>query len=300
MKEDLEWLTVSDRRKTAEQVLSQYREIWDAAAGIKLPQEPDAAEGWNDLSQRIAQAERGPRRFLGLRPVFPVLAASAIAVLVVVTGFLMRPQTVATGRGERHMMVLADGSEVVLNAESELRLGWGFGERHRRLTLHGEAFFSVTRASHPFVVVTELSEIEVLGTQFNVRARDDSVEVGVTRGVVEVSVGQGDQRQSVRVSAGQFTRCTRNGFPAPPSSVRTSQYPPWKYDQLFFDHTPLLRVCQEIECAFDVQVSIDDPKLASVEVTGLLRGTEPDALIGSLCMLIDCDFEFVDGRYRIL
>lgn len=74
-------------------------------------------------------------------------------------------------RGGEFTMTLSDGSRVWLNAESELRFPLQFASGRRKVFLTGEAYFEVEKdTEHPFIVEVNGSEIEVLGTGFNVRS----------------------------------------------------------------------------------------------------------------------------------
>ena len=68
-------------------------------------------------------------------------------------------------------MVLADGTTVYLNAESELRFPKQFKGKSRKVYLEGEGYFDVQRdEKQPFVVAVKQVEVRVLGTSFGIRA----------------------------------------------------------------------------------------------------------------------------------
>ena len=88
-----------------------------------------------------------------------------------------------------------------LNAGSELRYPNTFVENQRVVYLKGEAYFDVTKdRSHPFIVKTISSEISVLGTSFNVNARENSCVTTLVEGRVRMKHGIKD---SVELRAGQ-------------------------------------------------------------------------------------------------
>lgn len=77
--------------------------------------------------------------------------------------------TLVVPRGGEYSLVLADGTKVWLNADSELRYPIQFTGNTREVSVAGEAFFEVTKQEgKPFIVKTSLGNITVLGTQFNV------------------------------------------------------------------------------------------------------------------------------------
>ncbi len=86
-------------------------------------------------------------------------------------------------------MILADGSKVWLNAGSSLTYPVAFAGGERRVEITGEAYFEVTHApAAPFIVSCNQSEVEVLGTEFNVNANIAAIGTAVTlfRGSVRV------------------------------------------------------------------------------------------------------------------
>jgi len=83
---------------------------------------------------------------------------------------------IPTGRDYR--VVLADGSQVHLNAFSRLRFPFAFNGSTREVYLEGEAYFNIAPdPRHPFIVHTGTIDTKVLGTAFNVNAYTDSLVV---------------------------------------------------------------------------------------------------------------------------
>lgn len=77
--------------------------------------------------------------------------------------------------GQRVDLTLADGSRVWLNSGAHLEYPVVFGRHERMVKLSGEAMFEVEHdEDHPFIVRTFASDVEVLGTRFNVAADEDS------------------------------------------------------------------------------------------------------------------------------
>lgn len=89
--------------------------------------------------------------------------------------------TLQVPRGGEYVLVLADGSEVLLNAESKLTFPVVFREKERRVYLEGEAYFKVKKnPACPFFVEVKPLEVEVTGTTFGIRAYPDETDVLTT------------------------------------------------------------------------------------------------------------------------
>jgi transmembrane sensor len=86
-------------------------------------------------------------------------------------------------------ITLKDGSKIVLQNGSTLKVDIKFGEKDSRLLgLVGQAFFEVERdTAKPFIITTPMSEIKVLGTSFNVNSSNIDSKVMVNSGKVQVS-----------------------------------------------------------------------------------------------------------------
>jgi transmembrane sensor len=91
-----------------------------------------------------------------------------------------------TAIGQRQALTLADGSEVMLNTDTEINVK--FTNNRRLVNIeHGEAYFVVTHdTARPFDVVTGNSRIHDIGTRFNVYAQQDMTYVTVAEGEVAV------------------------------------------------------------------------------------------------------------------
>lgn len=151
----------------------------------------------------VGYEETQPRRWNRKSKRWFVSAGVLAAILIVfVFKNSMRPSEgrngkqstlsqVSTKAGSKTQIRLPDGSLVRLNASSSLTYDKNFGKNIREVSLAGEAFFDVTKdSSHPFVIHTNVIDIKVLGTAFNVKSypNDPSTETSLIRGKVEVTV----------------------------------------------------------------------------------------------------------------
>ncbi|MHA7057296.1 FecR family protein [Aquimarina sp. M1] len=106
--------------------------------------------------------------------------------------------TVTTGKKYRSIN-LPDGSLALLNHNSSIKYNEDFNLRN--VKLEGEAFFDVVAHEHPFVVITDHGEVKVLGTEFNVKATTNQLEVDVKEGLVELKTAynQSKLKKGVKV-----------------------------------------------------------------------------------------------------
>ena len=91
---------------------------------------------------------------------------------------------------------LPDQSTFVLNAESELSYDNKKWKKERLIHLSGEAYFEVTKGS-AFTVATELGTVKVLGTHFNVKVRNNILEVSCQEGKVGIQSKNGGEQTTI-------------------------------------------------------------------------------------------------------
>lgn len=100
--------------------------------------------------------------------------------------------SIVTKNGNRTKIVLPDGSQVWLNAGSNLDYNNSvFNKDLREVTLNGEAYFDVTKNAHkPFIIHTKKMDVKVVGTAFNVRSYsyEKTAEASLIRGSIEVTL----------------------------------------------------------------------------------------------------------------
>jgi len=89
--------------------------------------------------------------------------------------------TISTPRGGETQLLLPDGTKVWLNAESSIKFPAVFCGKLRKVELSGEAYLEVAEnKAVPFKVLVKGTEVEVLGTHFNINAYGDKPEVNTT------------------------------------------------------------------------------------------------------------------------
>ncbi|MCG8309787.1 MAG: DUF4974 domain-containing protein [Cytophagales bacterium] len=100
--------------------------------------------------------------------------------------------TKQTIRGQKSTITLKDGTRIRLNAESTLLVPKVFCDTLREVKLIGEAFFEVTRdPERPFLVHSNNTVTEVLGTSFNINAYPENsyTSIALVEGRISVNVG---------------------------------------------------------------------------------------------------------------
>lgn len=182
--------------------------------------------------------------------------------------------SLATTRGRMARHTLPDGSELTLDADSQVHAAY-YGARRELRLLRGAAFFSVAHdASRPFQVRAAGVLVTVLGTRFSVElegsAGASAVQVAVESGRVRaqpdagvpdsVELGPGD---ALGMEADEVTGAARTH----PGKAEAA---PWREGWLSFSNTPLDRAAERINRYRAVPLQVD-PRVAALPVSGEVR-----------------------------
>lgn len=166
-----------------------------------------------------------------------------------------------------YKLVLSDGTEVWLNATSRLRFPFTFSGDKREVYLEGEAFFTVAKnATQPFIVHTEKSDIQVLGTTFNVSAYKDAVmRTSLVSGAVVSKTG----KTEVILKPGEEAVLAGEKFDV--RKFDEDEVLAWMRGIYIFHNTSLQDIGGVIGRWYGVKVVFDNPEIAGKKFTGGLE-----------------------------
>lgn len=170
--------------------------------------------------------------------------------------------TLVTPKGGTYQITLPDGTRVWLNAASALKYPSRFDVDQRVVELEGEAYFEVKHLNYsgaqvPFRVVSNALTVEVLGTQFNISAYPDEVQIRTTlvEGSVQVTPNASEVSPVVLKPGEQ---ASTQGSIMKVTTVDIDQYTAWKNGRFYFKRTPLEDIMRQISRWYDVDVLYAD------------------------------------------
>ena len=182
-----------------------------------------------------------------------------------------RYDELVVGKGAEFSIMLSDGTQVWLNADSRLRYPVAFGkDGARRVYLQGEAYFDVSAdGNHPFIVTAAGTDVTVYGTEFNIHARsEDNVRTTLVRGAVSVSVA-GDTCQTC-LAPGQTAQVNPQDGSVTLNEDPIELYVGWKQGKYYFEEIPLKDLFAELSLWYDVEVVFTDDSLEHECFSGCL------------------------------
>lgn len=163
---------------------------------------------------------------------------------------------IRTPRGGEYQVVLPDNSIVWLNADSKLRFPLTFSGKERRVFASGELYFQVAKDSlSPFRIEVEgLYEVEVLGTEFNVRAYSDLPSATT---LVDGRVLIRDKGTKVVLKPGEQAVRGKHGEVVV-REVDVAPYIAWKQGYFLFEDERLEDILNELARWYDVNVFFEN------------------------------------------
>ncbi|MFN7989620.1 MAG: FecR domain-containing protein [Thermoanaerobaculia bacterium] len=309
-----EWLSTSPGHQ---QAFNEAQETWsdlDALAGLATAGEnplPPALRAEVERCGALATAPAVPARSSRNRRL-ALLAASVVLGLLGVlwaTRFQRPEPAVASATapqlrtkvGERRETMLADGSVVWLNTDTELLAALSPTQRSVRL-VRGEAYFEVAKdPARPFVVSAGDKTITAVGTAFSVVNRGDEVRVTVVEGTVEVArrpeaarVKRQEPRASSPVSQESVEaprRVTQSESAVlSEDEVHVTELAPetvehaasWREGRLYFDAVTLKEMVERLSPYLAVHVVIADPSIEGFVGGGVVYLDDAEAIFTAI------------------
>lgn len=212
-----------------------------------------------------------------------VSTAVAVFLLLLVSGlywmrirdernFAAQYHTLQVPAGQRINLILADNTNVWLNANSIFRYPTAFAKKERTVYLEGEAYFEVNKNKEkPFIVKTNGGDINVTGTSFNVKARSEYqiFETSLFEGCVDIydnhrKMASLKPNQKIAFESGQLVVS---------QIVDYDEYL-WRNGLIAFDNKSLGDILETLSAYFDVQIRIEATSLPKHTYTGKFRQSD--------------------------
>jgi transmembrane sensor len=273
------WLAESPLHRAA---FERMTEIWNYAAG--LSREPSRERGESTEFRRA------------LRRTTLTATAALVVYALVVTGVMyllpqateQPPETFVTRVGERRFVTLSDGSRMVLNTSSRVRVMFT-GNMRRVILEKGQARFEIIHdAAKPFVVRAGERQILALGTAFDVRWTDQRLSIVLTEGHVAV-LPAGVSPTVADSSAVLLQAGERLDFKSPTlavkSTARLEQEEGWVTGRVVFDATRLSAALAEINRYAPRPLKLAKPAMGDLLVSGTFSVDDSSAFAHAVAQM---------------
>lgn len=198
-------------------------------------------------------------------------------------------------RGGKFSMLLADGTKVWLNSESKLKYPVDFeeGETRNVELIYGEAYFEVSPASQnnnsKFIVKTQNQEVEVLGTEFNIKAYREDRLILTTLLEGEVAVNTANNSQKLLPNQQSILNLNSNKLAVQQVDARSEVA--WKRGVFSFKSKSLKEIVKILSRWYDVDFVFARPEMENIKFNGVLK---KDQKIEKILKIIE-DTKFINS-----
>lgn len=277
------WIAVSEANRKQ---FANMKLIWQTSKNLAGTSTLDENEAWERFKKKAVNTHRKEPVRLWERYAWMKIAA----VFVLLCGAWMmynlvnRNETLSAYQQPLNQ-TLPDGSEVTLNKNSVLSYSFAAEGGERKVKLeNGEVFFKVAAdKQRPFIIQADEVSIEVIGTSFNVKHTDELTEVIVETGIVRVSEGS----QSVELHKGEKVRVEKGKLAVLKNTDQLYNY--YRSNEFVADNTPLWRLVEVLQEAYQTEIRIESPALRNVTLTTRFRNEPLDRIMQIIGETVNCE-----------
>jgi len=217
------------------------------------------AEIWPILEGKIDDQPRGRSLFLNFTLTKWSVAASILILFATASFLRFYSVRIQTPEGQHLVAELPDQSKVDLNAQSKLTYYPFWWKITRIVKLEGEGFFEVEKG-RKFTVMSSKGSTQVVGTSFNIFARDEVYKVTCVTGSVRVKSKTGFE---AILKPNSKAELQPGGKINVSDNIETYPEISWKQNIFLFTASPVFKVFREIERQYGVHIEakVDDYSL---------------------------------------
>jgi ferric-dicitrate binding protein FerR (iron transport regulator) len=284
------------------ELLKSYQRVWDKVDVADPFTKDRVQKEWEQLKKEMALSDES----IALRTITSktsrLLRIAAVIVFFIVTigiAYLYLPRTGGqeiVSAETSTPVEFKDGSEVILNAFSSLEYSKNYGKEERRVHLSGEAFFDIERDEEkPFIIEVFETEVEVLGTSFNIRAYEEtgSIQVVVQSGIVKFSTPD----TSVVLQAGDRGVYAMDDKMIIKSVNEDVNYLSWKTRKLVFDNMELKDIVEVINKVYHSDIQIGNSELSNCTLSTIFENQSLEGVLEIITSTLDLEFEKAGDQY---
>lgn len=300
------WLKANPQHELA---YEQCRTLWLIAGSLKgdadLMRELKGAH--QHIEELRASAPVTDRATLNPRSLWQRMAQVAAVVLIglvfVYTSGPKAPDEYITQVGEQRLVQLTDGSTVMLNTNTKIRVTYS-GKKRRIDLVSGEAYFDVAKdPQRPFEVIAANSLVRAVGTEFNVAFLHHAVNVDVAEGVVEFEASNSQSAQpeaTTKLHVGEAVKYQQGDTNLKVSSANLARVSAWQVRKIYFDADTLADAIEEYNRYTQQKFTVIDADLNQQRITGIFHVGDLDAFIFSLEQGLNARVVRADGRILVM
>lgn len=233
-----------------------------------------------DEEKMLSKIVTSPKKEVKTISLYKHWALRIAAIFVISIGIFFGARNFASyteyaGNGTQNTFLLPDNSEIVLNSASEIQYKKWNWDNNRSLNLDGEAFFKVAKGKK-FEVNTSHGKVTVLGTQFNVKQRENYFDVSCYEGKVKVNF---DTKEYILTKGMSVAFRDGKALDIP---LKNNTKPEWLSDEMVFYQESLTSIVAEFERHFNIELELNTTGNGQL-FTGTIPAKNSDTALQILC-----------------
>jgi ferric-dicitrate binding protein FerR (iron transport regulator) len=279
-----------------QKLFSRLQNIRSGLDKVKTLNEITQDRSWGDISRYFRKNR--------IRVVMTIARYAAVILIAFLAGNYLRTShnldsgparqaEISVPLGQMSEIILYDGTHVWLNSGTTLKYTDNFGEKERSITLDGEAFFKVKHHRLPFRVKLKNSEIEVLGTSFNVVSYpgEQSSQVTLVEGSLRINSLSGAEIATLNPS--QQITIPENTEDICLHTVDVGFYSSWTEGKIVFEEERLSDVAVRLERWYNVKIRFEDQEAGNLRFSGTILKNKPfDQIVKAFQLLLPININY--------
>ena len=279
------------KKKVSEKDFIAYKKL---QRGISLYENLETVNetSYTELKATLFKENKTKIRNLYYKWAISVAAVALLFITVTTTLFSDNTVSNTTDYGQNKPIALLDGSEVILNAKSNISYQKDKWVNRREVFLEGEGFFKVKKGS-TFTVQTKNGSVTVLGTQFNVKSTSDYFEVICYTGKVKV---KSHNKEYILNPTEGFRKINGNPLEKIKENIPN---PHWLSDESSYKSVPLKYVLKDVENQFNVAFNTDSID-TNILFTGSFTHKNKEIAFKTIFNAMELDYNIKNNNQIVL
>jgi transmembrane sensor len=271
---------------------------------------PDFKQIFKRLWEKIEKSKAHPKANTRFLNTFIKVAAAVVIGLFIgiyITSIKTNKEPVYyaaySPRGSVSEMVLPDGSIIFLNSDSRIKYSIDGEKGVREVFLNGEAWFEVeNNKEKPFVVHTPFYDVNVTGTQFNVKAYETDNKVTTTLEEGEVIIHSTKNirlAENITLKPGEQVAFDKSSKELTIKMVNTKWFTSWKDNKLIFVNMNMKELIILLERKYGVDIEVKNKAILDLHFDGTIKNETIIEILDIIKKTLAINYKIVGQKIEI-
>ena len=283
--------------------------LWTKLDTNKEVSDKVISDKWIETSRKIDNSPKGIRRVLSLYQKYAaifILGALLPSLAIIYQNYIkdekLLSQVIQVPFGAKSTVTLPDGTEIILNAGSNLSYDARYGDKERSVFLDGEAYFNVTKNKNkPFLVKTNNVTVRAYGTIFNVKCYNEEniIETTLIEGSIGVQLNNRNGNKEYLLKPKEqliyhYGEDNNSNRLIIAKNTNTQLYTSWINDKIQVRSISLKELIVKLQRKYNVTIHIEDKELENLKFTGILENETIEQILQALELSASIQYEIDD------